>query len=418
MIIPSIDLVNGKAVQMVAGKAVGGDAKDPTPLVDKYSITGNVTLIDMDAALGKGDNAALIRELVQKYPCRVGGGIRTVEEAIAWLDAGADKVIIGSAASKSLLAELPRDRVVAAIDVRDGEVLVNGCGESTGQSALERIAALKDVAGEILVIQVEREGSEGGIDMDFVKQVKEAAGKGVAVTVGGGISTPEEIAAIDKLGIDAQVGMALHTGKLSLADGLIAPIKTDRPDGLWATLVCDDMGQCLGLVYSDLESVREAVKRKKGAYHSRSRGLWVKGLTSGNMQELVEIKLDCDRDAMRFIVKQGGEGFCHNHTWTCFGEDAGIGRLFRTLESRKESAPEGSYTKRLFDDPALLKAKIVEEAGELAAASDRASVIEEAADVVYFAAAALVSAGADISDLEQALHLRSKRITRRGGDPK
>jgi phosphoribosyl-ATP pyrophosphohydrolase len=214
------------------------------------------------------------------------------------------------------------------------------------------------------------------------------------------------------------VGMALCTEQLDLADAIVAPMKTDRPDGLWTTIVADELGQTLGLVYSDRESVREAVKRKCGAYHSRSRGLWVKGLTSGNTQELVEIALDCDRDAMRFIVKQGGEGFCHNHTWTCFGEDKGIGKLYRRLEKRRTDAPEGSYTKRLLDDPEFLSKKLVEEAGELAKADTRQEVIDEAADLLYFTFTRLVRAGISLSELEQELYLRSKRIYRRDGDVK
>jgi phosphoribosyl-AMP cyclohydrolase len=162
--------------------------------------------------------------------------------------------------------------------------------------------------------------------------------------------------------------MALYTGRLDLADAIMAPLVSDRADGLWPTVVVDERGVALGLVYSSRESVREAVRRRMGVYQSRSRGLWVKGETSGATQDLIRIDLDCDRDSPRFVVRQRGPGFCHLDTRTCWGEDAGLGRLERTLASRKAAAPEGSYTAKLLADPALLGAKLREEAGELAEA--------------------------------------------------
>ena len=172
--------------------------------------------------------------------------------------------------------------------------------------------------------------------MEKVKSVVEASGD-TKVTVAGGVTTPDEIRQIDDIGADAQVGMAIYSGKMDLADGIIAPMKSDREDGLFATVIADERGQTLGLAYSDGESVREAVRLARGVYHSRSRGLWIKGDTSGDTQELVRIDLDCDRDAMLFVVKQNGRGFCHTGTWRCFGDDAGLSRLQRRLVALRGS---------------------------------------------------------------------------------
>ncbi len=136
---------------------------------------------------------------------------------------------------------------------------------------------------------------------------------------------------------------------MSPLDAFCATLKSDRPDGLFTTMVVDENGIGLGVCYSNLESLREAVKTRRGVYWSRTRGLWRKGETSGATQELLRIDADCDQDTLRFVVRQQGTGFCHENTWTCFGEDWGIGRLCRTLESRKANAPPGSYTKRLFE---------------------------------------------------------------------
>ena len=94
------------------------------------------------------------------------------------------------------------------------------------------------------------------------------------------------------------------------------------------------------------------MRTRRGVYWSRSRdALWVKGESSGALQELVGIALDCDRDALKFVVRQSGSGFCHKNTWTCWGEDQGLGGLARRLRDRADIAPEGSYTKRVLEDP-------------------------------------------------------------------
>ncbi len=412
MIIPSIDLMDGQAVQLIGGEKRAIDAGDPLPIAERFSLAGEIAVIDLDAALGQGENEALIRELVGRYPCRVGGGIRDLRAAVRWLDAGATQIILGTAATPELLRELPQKRLIAALDTKGGEVVVEGWRKGTGAAVLDRIAELKDLVGGFLVTFVEREGRMQGIDMDQVKAVIEAAGK-TKVTVAGGVATTEEIAEIDRLGADVQVGMALYSGKIDLADAIAAPLKSDRPDGLWATVVVDELGRALGLVYSDLESVREAVKRRRGVYHSRSRGLWIKGETSGDVQLLKRIDLDCDRDAMRFVVEQQGIGFCHEGCWTCWGEDWGLARLIRRLEARVMEAPPGSYTKRLLDDPSLLAAKLVEEATELAEAQTGEQATHEAADLLYFALTALVRNGRSLAAVEQTLDWRERQLTRR-----
>ena len=180
-------------------------------------------------------------------------------------------------------------------------------------------------------------------------------------------------------------------------------MQSDRPDGLWPTVVADERGVALGLVYSDLASLRAALEQGRGVYHSRSRGLWLKGASSGATQELLRIDADCDRDSLRFTVRQQPPGFCHRGTRTCFGADRGLGALARRLAERRSDAPAGSYTARLLADPALLGAKLREEAAELAAAEARDHVIHEAADVLYFTLAALARHGVDLAEVEAAL---------------
>jgi phosphoribosyl-ATP pyrophosphohydrolase len=417
MIIPSIDCMGGQAVQLIGGKELAIEAGDPRPIADKFSLAGSVALIDLDAALGQGSNAALIKDCLPKGSMRVGGGIRSIESAIEWLDAGADQVIIGSKATPEFLSQLPRERVTAAVDAVHGEVVIQGWTSKTGRNFLEMIRELRDHVSGFLVTFVEREGRMQGLDFDQVKEVVEAAGS-ARVTIAGGITTPEDIRVLDQLGADAQVGMALYSGKLSLAQGIAAPLKSDRPDGLWPTVVADLSGVALGLCYSNQESLEAAIEESRGIYWSRKRGLWRKGETSGASQKLHKVDLDCDRDCLRFTVSQAGAGFCHLDNYTCWGEGQGLGKLTQILEDRKETAPEGSYTKRLFNDRTLLNSKIVEEARELAEAESREEIVWEAADVLYFALTKLAAENIPLTEVESELNQRRKKISRRGGDAK
>ncbi len=414
MIVPSIDIQDGRTVQLVEGRELALEAGDPLAVAERLALAGELAVIDLDAAMGRGSNRALIERLVARFDCRVGGGIRDYETAVRWLDAGAVKIILGTAARPELLRRLPRARLMAAVDARAGEVVVEGWQRGTGARLLERIRELRPYVGGFLVTFVEREGHMGGTDLELARAVVEAAGD-VPVTIAGGITTAEEVRQLDELGADAQVGMALYTGRLHLADALAAPLRTDRADGLWPTVVVDVHGRALGLAYSNRESLRAAVDERRGIYWSRSRGgLWRKGESSGAVQRLLRVELDCDRDTLCFTVAQEEPGFCHLGRWRCFGDDRGLPRLERVLRERRRQAPEGSYTRRLFADPELLAAKLREEADELARAQSREEVIWEAADVLYFTLAKLAAHDVSLAEVARHLDLRGRRITRRG----
>ncbi len=165
-----------------------------------------------------------------------------------------------------------------------------------------------------------------------------------------------------------------------------------------------------------------ALESGRGVYYSRSRkGLWRKGDTSGHYQTLHRMDIDCDGDALRFTVTQRGDdhaAFCHLNTLTCWGPPNGLRHLEETLQQRLKDAPAGSYTKRLFDDADLLRNKLVEEAQELAEATDKDDVAGELADVLYFAMVRAVKAGVSMDDAVQELDRRTRKVTRRQGDSK
>ncbi len=417
MIIPSIDIQGGQAVQLVGGKQLALEAGDPLAVAERFSIAGPLAVIDLDAALGTGDNAGVIEQLCRRHRCRVGGGIRSVEAALRWLNAGAEQVILGTAATPEILSQLPRERVMAALDAVDGEVVVEGWTTKTGRGIAERMAELRPYVSGFLVTFVEREGRLGGTALDRVEGLLEAAGD-ARVTFAGGITTGDEIATLDALGADAQVGMALYTGRLTLAEALWA---SSQPagNGLIPTVITDEHGVALGLAYSSRESFDASVSSGTGVYWSRSRQeLWRKGASSGATQQLLGVALDCDRDTLRFTVRQADPGFCHEDTRTCWGPAGGLPSLDRTLTRRLQDAPAGSYTRRLLDDPGLLASKLREEAKELLEAGTRDDVAHEAADVLYFALVTAARSGVALEDIARELDRRARRVTRRAGDAK
>jgi phosphoribosyl-ATP pyrophosphohydrolase/phosphoribosyl-AMP cyclohydrolase len=416
MIIPSIDIMGGRVVQLVGGRDLALEAGDPAPLARRFGVVGEVAVIDLDAAIGQGSNADLVRGLLRIARCRVGGGIRSVDTALQWLDAGAARIILGSAARPDLLRHLPRDRVIVALDAEHGEVVVDGWRTRTGVTVVDAMGQLRDLAGGFLVTFVEREGRMGGVDVAAIEAIRRECGE-ASLTVAGGLASADEIAVLDQMGVDAQVGMALYTGRFSVSDAVASMLRSDRADGLWPTVVADERGVALGLCWSNLESLTQAIDRRRGVYWSRTRGLWEKGATSGATQELLAVDLDCDRDALRFTVRQK-DGFCHRGTRTCWGRSSGQAALESRITDRLDSAPPGSYTVRLQADRDLLKAKLVEEATELAEASKRDEVIHEAADLMYFAQVATAAGGATLADVDAELDRRALRVSRRTGEAK
>ncbi|CAG8544276.1 979_t:CDS:2 [Acaulospora morrowiae] len=361
-------------------------------------------------------------------------GSNDIEDIIHLLDMGAQKVVIPSSQilAGGNISELPADRIIANLNSRDisstnvEELIENLSISSSGylvtisndetvskvvRSIPEKL--LKDFSNFTRIAQ-NKILSSGGVSkvglilhpenfyissLEFVKQLSEFSA--------------ELVVSIDQLTLDENVN-----GLLNIADAFNCSLKSDRPDGLIVTVVVDEGGVAMGVVYSSTESVREALKTRKGVYQSRKRGLWYKGATSGSVQELKAIQVDCDGDSLRFVVKQHGTGFCHLNTRTCFGADHGLTALEGTLQSRKVSSPPESYTQRLFQNPDLLRSKIMEEADELCSASTKEEIAWETADLFYFALVKCIANGVSLADVELQLDQRAKKITRRPGNAK
>ena len=228
MLIPSIDLKGGQVVQLVQGERPALATDDIDMWVERFRDFSRVQLIDLDAAMGTGANHDLVRLIASQLPCRVGGGIRTIDRARNVLANGAKAVIVGSSLvqhgstnlpfAASLAEAVGVENVIAAVDSKSGRVVIKGWTEATTLSAVEAVKQLEPFCGEFLYTHVDKEGLMEGTDMNAIHEVQSATSR--RVTAAGGITTQQEIEHLDKAGIDAVVGMAIYTGRLALSSKL------------------------------------------------------------------------------------------------------------------------------------------------------------------------------------------------------
>ena len=224
MLIPSIDLQGGRIVQLIQGEKLAIASDDVEGWIERFRGFEKVQLIDLDAAKGSGSNDALVRRICTELPCRVGGGIRSIDRARAVLEFGATKVIVGSSLfrgsgvdvtfARSLADAVGSDRIIAAVDSRGGKVVVDAWRKQLDLTPVEAVSRLEPFAGEFLYTHVDLEGLMKGTDLEAIRAVNDATSR--RVTAAGGITTQEEIDQLHAAGIDAVVGMALYSGKLRL----------------------------------------------------------------------------------------------------------------------------------------------------------------------------------------------------------
>lgn len=226
MIFPCIDLMGGKVVQLVQGreKALEGDA--PEEMLRKFAAFPEIQVIDLDAAMGRGSNDALVRMIAGSAATRLGGGVRDAARARALVEQGARKVIVGTSAftksgvNEPLLAEIcdavGRDRVIVAVDSKGGRIVVKGWQEATELTAESVLRSLEPYCSGFLCTYVDKEGMMQGTDLDWFRRLRSATS--LELTAAGGITTLDDVRALLGMGVHAALGMAVYTGRLSLAD--------------------------------------------------------------------------------------------------------------------------------------------------------------------------------------------------------
>lgn len=220
MIIPCIDLMDGKVVQLVQGrdKALEGDA--PLEMLRRFAAFPEIQVIDLDAAMGKGENSSLVELLAGKARCRVGGGVRTPDRARRLIEQGAHRVIVGTAAFSPMLQamadEVGAERIIVALDSKGGKIVVKGWQEATDFTAEEVIGRLEPYCSGFLCTYVDKEGMMQGTDLDWFRRLRAATKH--EITAAGGITTIDDVRALSALDIHSALGMAIYTGRLDLGE--------------------------------------------------------------------------------------------------------------------------------------------------------------------------------------------------------
>jgi phosphoribosylformimino-5-aminoimidazole carboxamide ribotide isomerase len=226
MIIPCIDLMDGLVVQLVQGREKALEGGSPQEMLERFAAFPEIQVIDLDAALGRGSNDAIVEFLAARAVTRVGGGVRSAERARALVECGARKVIVGTAAFSStgvnadflsaLATAIGRDRLLVALDSKDGRIVVKGWRESTALTAEQVLGLLEPYCSGFLCTYVDKEGMLQGTDLAWFRRLR--ASTNFEITAAGGITTLDEIRELTRLGIHAALGMAIYTGRLNLAD--------------------------------------------------------------------------------------------------------------------------------------------------------------------------------------------------------
>jgi phosphoribosyl-ATP pyrophosphohydrolase/phosphoribosyl-AMP cyclohydrolase len=438
MVIASIDVQGGRVVQLKQGSELVLQRDNPLELAAEFDRYGEVAVIDLDAAMGKGNNQDLIKPLLRKAQCRVGGGIKTPEQAKELVSLGAQKIILGSSVFRrgdkkgagatagefavntafleGMIKKIGRERIIVAVDAKQNgegnyEILVDGWKTPTALDLIGTAKQVEPYVSELLFTCVDREGTMTGIDLKPVEKLRSTVSCGI--TAAGGVSTMEEIESLAGLNCDVQLGMALYTGKINLAGAFIASLNWKKAAGnapaLLPVIAQSPDGQVLMTGYASREALNETAKRGKLCFHSRSRNrLWMKGETSGNTLKLLRLRADCDRDAVLATVDPGGP-VCHTGAYTCF--ETGRRYTWEYLqgiiaERFRDNAPN-SYTATL--DHALVREKVTEEAEELCTAETRDEIVWEAADLLYFTTALITRAGVSVGEILNELDRRHKK---------
>ena len=220
IVVPCIDIQGGKVVQLVQGREKVLEGPDPLEMLERFAGFPEIQIIDLDAAMGVGDNGAIIEMLTSRARCRVGGGVRTPQRARQLVDLGAHRVIVGTAAFTpafdDIVAEIGNEKIVVALDSKSGKVVVDGWATSLEITAEQAITTFAEKCNGFLCTYVDKEGMLQGTDLDWFASLRRLTT--LPITAAGGITTIEDVTALLEMNIDTAIGMAVYTGRLSLND--------------------------------------------------------------------------------------------------------------------------------------------------------------------------------------------------------
>jgi phosphoribosylformimino-5-aminoimidazole carboxamide ribotide isomerase len=226
VIVPCIDLMDGKVVQLVQGREKALEVESADEMIERFAAFPEIQVIDLDAALGRGSNDDLVRDIASKAAVRVGGGVRSVERAEALVRQGARKVIVGTRAFtqsgideaflSALRDTIGREKIIVALDSKCGRIVIKGWQQATTFTSEEVLRSLEPYCGGFLCTYVDKEGMMQGTDLAWFRRLRTATD--LEITAAGGITTMDDVKALLAMNVRAALGMAIYTGRLDLAE--------------------------------------------------------------------------------------------------------------------------------------------------------------------------------------------------------
>lgn len=386
MLLPIIEVSKGHA-------PAGGDTDDVRTWeadllarVERLGRTGEVVLVDVDAATGQGDNEALVRRAIRLAPCFVGGGVRDEDKVRRLLRAGAHRVLLGTAVTPDFLSRLPRYRILVSLDTIDGVVVTDGRTRQTSRTPVETMQILAPYCSGFLCAFVGKDGDPGPIPMGRMREM--AAATTLYLGVRGGIGGVEDVRLLDRLGVDVAVDGREDGLAFDPAEAFVACM--DFSGGPVPTVVQDPQGQVLMLGWSDATTLRRSLEDGIARYCPRDDACDREEAAPDH--RLLRAAADRSRRAMVFTVRPAGSVFDRTR-YSRFGKgsrDFGLAGLFEVIRARRDDPRPGSYTSFLFEKDDRIPRKLTEEIYELLTARSHEDITWEAADVVYFLLAYLV----------------------------
>ena len=413
MIVPSLQLYRGRAMALRPGGTYQELPDDPVDLGGTLYRYGEISVVDLDAARGEGDNLELVRRICRVAEARVGGGIREEKQGDALLRAGARRLLIGTHADPTLLMAFPRSKVLVAIDVRDGRVVRGERQEATDVDPVTRALELAQDCSGFVISLVGHSGRIGGSDVEQLEAIR-ARLPDHSLAVAGGVRSPGDVRDLDRSGIDVLVAVGEDHGIGEMADGLAALVRFEQSGGLVPVIVQDTAGQVIALHQSNEEAFRLTLQSGKGTYWSRMRGgIWTKGEVSGRTHQVLTVRPSASRDALLYQVRVEGTRE-PGERYSQFDEISyNLFRIEDVLRRRQgQSDPRKSYTSIMLADREGVRQRIRQEARALSQATLQEEVLWETADLLYFVLLNLVQEGISLQDVIRELRGRAGRRRR------
>ena len=428
-LIPTIDISKGRAVLVCQGKVVL-DNGDPFERAQYLSINSDFQVVDLDRAMEIGDNSEIIKKICMKYPCYVAGGIRSFEIASQFLNNNAKRVVLGTALKKEIIEKIPKNRLIAAFDLDENfNIFKRGRKELSSENIFDKIVEFAEYLSFITVTFHYTEGKGEGTDIDKILHIKKfmsEKGYKIRLAVAGGINSLNQISDLIKIGITPQFGHGLWKNIFTLGEIYSSIMDYDKMEKyyhfssnnkpiVFPCVIVGTDGTLRGLTYTDSNGIKESIDQRKCIFYSRERqSRWLKGETSGNVQTILHVGLNCDRTALVYVVS--GSDFCHLSEKSCFNfRDPAIGSIL-SLESyilnSLNKPDQNSFTNKIFNNKNLQVCKIIEEASELCMSSTSDNLIHELADLIYFCILHAISNGIDIRDVCNELNKRHYKISK------